>query len=136
MPIVLDMPKGKYPKFDQATEDIQVFKVVLVKNHKIKSLFYEDFWNPVFKMRRIGVFTPYPGKAKNRQYLVSNQGIYSFSTLRAAKRFKEVYQDAKQFLDSEIVIMTATIPMDSMYLKHNAQIISNQLWLEKSIEDD
>lgn len=134
MPIVLDMPKGKYPQFSQATEDIEVYKVVYVKNGKMQSMFYQHYWNPVFKIRRIGVFTKLPGRTKNRDYLISNEGLYSFTTLRSAKRFKEVFEGAKAFSDGELVIMQATIPMDSIYLQQKEQIVSNQLWLNKEID--
>lgn len=135
MPIVLDMPIGKYPQFNQATEDIKVYKVVFVDKYgKMKSMFYQHHWSPVYKMRRIGVFTKLPGRAKNREYLVSNEGLYSFTTLRSAKRFKETFEGAKGFSKGELIIMEATIPRDSMYLQQKEQIISNQLWLNKEHE--
>ncbi len=136
MPIVLDMPRGKYPQFSQATEDIKVYKVVFIKNGKMQSMFYQHYWNPVFKIRRIGVFTKLPGRAKNREYLVSNEGLYSFTTLKMAKRFKETFEGAKGFSKGELIIMEATIPRDSMYLQQKEQIISNQLWLNKEFEGE
>lgn len=134
MPIVLDVKKGEYPKFSQATEDIIVYKVLLFKNSDIKSkpraLFYDNFtWRIDIKEQEIGVFKTLPGKTTRRNYLISNEGLYSFNNLKDAQRFHDVFSEAKQFIGFGIGICKAIIPTGSMYLKHKGQMISNKLIL-------
>ena len=132
MPIVLDVKKGDYPKFSQATKDIEVYKVLkIVENGVLKSMFYDYIYFPTFNTRWLGLFikTYVPGRTKTREFLVSTQGIYSFYDMDSAKKFMNTYVGSKGFTKDNLTIVKAIIPKRAMYLQHKNQYISNQLML-------
>lgn len=135
MPIVVEVKKGEEIKFSQAREDIEVYKILVMdKNKVLLSMFNNNInWNLKVKYCDIGIFDRQPAyRTKNKEYLISNTGLYSFATERAARRFQKVYSDAKQFVGKELWLIKATIPKGSIYYKHKDQIISDALSLKKS----
>ena len=135
MPIVVEVKTGDTIKFEQAQQDIVVYKVLLRHSTtlKIKSMFYRYTWS---RSRRqqvvIGIFERVPHyKSKTKEYLISKEGLYSFKTENTARRFHEIFSDAKQFLGYDVMTIEAVIPRGTMYFKHKDQIISEELRLFK-----
>lgn len=139
MPLVFENKQGVLPTFNQALEDIEVYKIVR-RDHRLNSLSslynFDCWWTMgIKKIKNFGLFEMRPNLLKkNKVFYISTEGIYSFKNLLDAKRYKE--NISWSFDDGgacTLVLYKAIVPAGAIYVEKGYQMMSNELLLKEEI---